>query len=63
LAVSSEDDLERLMVAHSPRLQAILQAARGRIQAGQGIPSTEYWKQVGNSTESGIRRKKRAKTA
>lgn len=46
LAVSDEDELERLLMAHSPRLQAILNAARLRIQAGKGIPSEEFWKRV-----------------
>ena len=42
LAVSDEDELERLILAHSPRLQEILAAARGRIEAGLGSPTTSF---------------------
>ena len=51
IAVSDEEQLERLMMAHSPRLQAILKAARKRIQDGAGIPEDEFWKDVGNTGE------------
>jgi prevent-host-death family protein len=43
LAVADEDELERLMMAHLPRLQAILTAARERLQAGAGIPGEQFW--------------------
>jgi prevent-host-death family protein len=46
LAVSDEEELERLMMAHSPRLQAILNAARQRVEAEKGIPAEEFWKKV-----------------
>ena len=46
LAVTDDDELERLLLAHSPRLQAILEAARQRIRAGQGIPEEQFWKEV-----------------
>ena len=59
LAVTDEDDLERLMMAHSRRLQALLAAARKRIEAGQGIPSDQFWAEV----EAGKRRSKRRKPA
>jgi hypothetical protein len=39
-----KDELERLMLAHSPRLKAILAAARQRIDAGAGISDVEFWK-------------------
>jgi prevent-host-death family protein len=43
LAVSGEHDLERLLMAHSPRLRAVLDAAKQRIQSGKGIPADEFW--------------------
>ena len=46
LAVGDEEELERLLMAHSPRLQAILEAARERIQAGAGIPDEDFWEDV-----------------
>jgi prevent-host-death family protein len=46
VAVRDDDDLERLLMAHSPRLQAILAAARQRIQEGKGIPHDQFWEKV-----------------
>ena len=46
LSVVDEDDLERLILAHSPKLQAILKKGREQIQAGQGIEHDEFWRQV-----------------
>ena len=46
LAVGDEDELERLILAHSPRLRTILDAARQRIRAGAGISHEDLWKDV-----------------
>jgi prevent-host-death family protein len=61
LAVSDEEELERLMMAHSPRLRGILEAARQRIQAGAGIRDEEFWKDVEAAPEPKKRGKKPAK--
>lgn len=41
-----DEELERLAMAHSPKLQAILEAARQRFRSGAGIPHDVFWKQV-----------------
>lgn len=46
LGVRDDDDLERLLLAHSRKLQSILGAARGRIEAGEGVPSDEFWRDM-----------------
>jgi prevent-host-death family protein len=46
LPVSDDDEIERLMMAYSPRLQALLEAARQRIRDGKGIPEDAFWEQV-----------------
>ena len=46
LAVDDDEELERLILAHSPRLRAILEAARQRIGAGAGIRHEEFWREV-----------------
>ena len=48
VGVRDEEELERLVMAHSPRLQAILIAARQRMRAGQGISNDEFWEQLKN---------------
>jgi len=46
LSPGSEDDLERLLMGHSPKLQAILQSARKRFREGRGIGHEAFWKEV-----------------
>ena len=63
LSVTDEEDLERLLMAHSPRLQALLNAARQRIRAGQGIPEEQFWAEVEAEQAAKPRRTRRKKTA
>ena len=58
VGVSDEEELERLVLAHSPRLQAILNGARQRMRMGQGIPNDEFWQQVKSDAQSKKRGKK-----
>ena len=46
LRSESEDDLERLLMGHSVKLQSILEAARRRFRQGRGIPHETFWKEV-----------------
>ena len=46
LAVTDEDELERLVLAHSPKFQAILEKSRRQIDATGGIPHDVFWKEV-----------------
>jgi prevent-host-death family protein len=46
LAPTDEDDLDRLMLARSPRFQALLDKSRRSIQAGKGLSRDEFWKAV-----------------
>jgi len=44
LAPKDDEDLERLILAHSPRFQALLEESRQSVQAGQGVPHAKFWK-------------------
>jgi prevent-host-death family protein len=44
LAPKNDDDLERLMLAHSRRFQALLGKSRRSIGAGKGVSHDEFWK-------------------
>jgi prevent-host-death family protein len=48
LGVRDDDELERLILAHSPKLNAILDAAERSIKEGKGISHQEFWKRVGS---------------
>jgi len=41
-----EDDLERLVLARSPRFQALLNKSRQRFKAGKGLSRDEFWRAV-----------------
>ena len=46
LRTEDAEDLERLLMGHSPKLQTILEGARKRFRAGVGIPHETFWKEV-----------------
>ena len=46
LSVAEDEDLERLVLAHSAKFQAILDSAREEIRQGRGIPHEEFWKEI-----------------
>jgi len=46
LGVEDDDELERLLLAHSRKLRAILDAADRRIDEGKGIGHEEFWRRV-----------------
>jgi prevent-host-death family protein len=62
LAVRDDDELERLMMAHSPRLREILEAGRQQIREGGGIPHEEFWREV-EAKPKKARKRSRGKTA
>ena len=46
LSVNDEEELERLVLAYSPRFQGILRAARQQIRDHKGIEHLDFWKDV-----------------
>jgi len=46
LAPMNDEDLESLLLARSPRFQALLAKSRESIQAGQALSSKDFWKAV-----------------
>ena len=46
LAPKDDDDLERLMRAHSRRFQSLLGKSRKSIKAGKGVSHDEFWKKI-----------------
>ena len=63
LSVGDEDDLEGLLLAHSPRLRAVLEAGRGELRAGSGVPHDEFWRESEEPRPKGTRRPGRHKRA
>jgi prevent-host-death family protein len=52
LAIHDDEDLERMLLANSPKLRAILDAADRRIDEGAGIPHDKFWRQVESARRS-----------
>jgi prevent-host-death family protein len=46
LAVTDEDELERLVLAHSPKFQALLEKSRRQIEETGGIPHDVFWREM-----------------
>jgi prevent-host-death family protein len=66
LAVTDADELERLVLAHSPKFQALLDKSRRRIEETGGVPHDVFWREVeaetsrdANKSKQGQRRTKR----
>ena len=59
VGVQDEDEIERLLMAYSPRLQAILEKSRKQIRAGESLNHEEFWDKVETSRTAHQRRQKR----
>ena len=46
VAVTDDGELERLVLAHSPRFQALLDKSRRHIEETGGIPHEVFWREV-----------------
>jgi prevent-host-death family protein len=50
LGITDEDEIERLILAYSPKFQAMLDAAASRIRKTGGIRHEDFWKAVETET-------------
>jgi hypothetical protein len=46
IGVQDEDEIERLLMAYSPDLPAILEKSRRQIREGRGIAHEEFWTDI-----------------
>ncbi len=47
VAVSDEAEMERLVLAHTPRFMALLNSAERRTKKGRGIKHGDFWRVIG----------------
>ena len=47
VAVSDEEELERLVLAHTPKFMNLLDSAYACVKKGRGIKHAEFWRAVG----------------
>ena len=55
VGVQDEDEIERLLMAYSPRLQQILETSRKQIREGEWVSHDEFW--TDRETSRGSRRR------
>ena len=58
VAVTDDDELERLLLAHSPKFQALLDKSRRQIEETGGIPHEEFWRQVEEDRDDDAKKKR-----
>jgi prevent-host-death family protein len=62
LAVPDDDELERLLLAHSPKFQELLDKSRRQFETSGGIPHKRFWREVKaktrNAAQANVRRKR-----
>ena len=46
LSITDEDEIERMVLAHSPKFQGILEVAEQQIREGKGIKHEDFWREV-----------------
>jgi prevent-host-death family protein len=46
LAISDEDEIERMVLAYSPKFQSLLDVAEQQIREGTGLKHEEFWQEV-----------------
>jgi prevent-host-death family protein len=51
LRIQDDEDLERLLLANSPMLQAMLDAAEARIHSTGGLSHEDVWSTLENETD------------
>jgi prevent-host-death family protein len=52
VGVQDDDEIEQMLMAYSPRLQAILKASREQIRKGDVLSHEEFWAEVEASRPS-----------
>jgi hypothetical protein len=46
LSIKDEDEIERMILAYSPKFQNILELAEQEIREGKGIKHEDFWREV-----------------
>jgi prevent-host-death family protein len=46
LAISDEDEIERMILAYSPKFQSLLDVAEEQIREGKGLKHEEFWREI-----------------
>ncbi len=50
LSIKDEDEIERMVLAHSPKFQGILDIAEQQIRDGKGMKHDDFWREIDTET-------------
>jgi prevent-host-death family protein len=50
LSITDEDEIERMLLAYSPKFQSILEVAEQQIREGKGEKHEDFWREVESET-------------
>jgi hypothetical protein len=48
---SDEDEIERLLLAYSPKFKSIMRVAERQIREGKGIKHEDFWREIEAETK------------
>ena len=51
LSVKDEEEIERLLLAYSPKFKNILRVAERQVREGKGIKHDDFWREMGTEYE------------
>lgn len=51
LAIEDEDELERLILAYSPKFQAIMRKGKVQVRAGESLSHEKFWEEIDAEAE------------
>jgi prevent-host-death family protein len=46
ISMEDEEELERIILAYSPKFRSLLEKSKNQIQDRDGIPHQDFWKEV-----------------
>jgi len=46
LSISDEDEIERMVLAYSPKFQSLLDIAEQQIREGKGLKHEDFWQEI-----------------
>jgi prevent-host-death family protein len=50
LSITDEDEIERMLLAHSPKFHSIIEVAEKQIREGKGIKHEAFWQEIESET-------------
>lgn len=50
LSITDEDEIERILIAHSPKFRSIVELAEQQVRESKGIKHEDFWREIESET-------------